>query len=246
MADLSAFEKSIGVKFKNKELLKQAFTHRSYLNEYPALGLVHNERLEFLGDAVLELVVTEHLFKEYPQKTEGEMTALRASLVNANMLSAVSDEISMGDYMFLSKGETKSLALTGNGRRASTKAGQYILANAFEALVGAIYIEHGYEKSRLFLKKFLFPKLEEIIEKKLWIDAKSLFQEKAQEKENITPSYKVLKEAGPDHEKVFTIGVYLGDKIAGEGRGASKQEAEQNAARNALKHKNWFFKLTRF
>lgn len=228
----SNFEEKIGIKFKDKNLLKQAFTHRSYLNENPSLALEQNERLEFLGDAVLELAITEYLYKKYPKKTEGEMTALRAALVNSITLSEVAGEINVGDFLLLSKGEAKSMG----------KARQYILANAFEAIIGAVYLEHGYEKIRKFLEKNLFGKIEEVIEKKLWIDAKSLFQEKAQEIESITPSYKVLSESGPDHEKVFTMGVFLGDELTAEGKGASKQEAEQEAARNGLKAKNWQMK----
>jgi len=230
--NFSKFEEKIGVDFKDKNLLRQAFTHRSYLNENPSLGLEQNERLEFLGDAVLELAITEYLYKKYPKKTEGEMTALRAALVNSITLSEIANSLNIGDLMLLSKGEAKSLG----------KARQYILANAFEALLGAIYLNGGYEETFSFLEKNLFGKIEEVIEKKLWIDAKSLFQEKAQELESATPSYKVLAESGPDHEKVFTMGVFLGDELIAEGKGDSKQEAEQDAARKALKAKNWQMK----
>lgn len=229
---LEAFEKKIGIKFKNKNLLKQAFTHRSYINENPppADGLLkHNERMEFLGDAVLELVITEHLFSKYPKKNEGELTSFRAALVNADMLSKVAQLLSMGDFLLLSRGEAKDVG----------RARQYILANTFEALVGAIYLDQGYGKVFSFLKKNLFPKIKEVIEKKLWIDAKSLFQERAQEFENVTPSYKVVSEAGPDHAKNFIIGVYLNGEMIAEGKGVSKQEAEQSAARHALKLKKW-------
>jgi len=230
--NFSKFEEKIGVDFKDKNLLRQAFTHRSYLNENPSLALEQNERLEFLGDAVLELAITEYMYKKYPQKTEGEMTGLRAALVNSITLSEVAGELNVGDFLLLSKGEAKSLG----------KARQYILANAFEALIGAIYLNSGYEETSSFLEKNLFGKIEEVIEKKLWIDAKSLFQEKAQELESVTPAYKVLAESGPDHEKVFTMGVFLGDELISEGKGASKQEAEQDAARKALKAKNWHTK----
>ena len=179
--NFSKFEEKIGIKFKDKNLLKQAFTHRSYLNENPSLALEQNERLEFLGDAILEMAITEYLYKKYPKKTEGEMTALRAALVNSIMLSEVASGLNVGDLMLLSKGEAKSLG----------KARQYILANAFEAIIGAVYLERGYEETFGFWKKS-FRQIEEVIEKKLWIDAKSLFQEKAQEIESITPSYKVL------------------------------------------------------
>ena len=227
--NFSKFEEKIDIKFKDKNLLRQAFTHRSYLNENPSLGLEQNERLEFLGDAVLELAITEYLYEKYPKKTEGEMTALRAALVNAVTLSEAANNLNIDDLMLLSKGEAKSLG----------KARQYILANAFEALIGAVYLNGGYKETFDFLEKNLFGKIEEVIEKKLWIDAKSLFQEKAQELESVTPAYKVLAESGPDHEKVFTMGVFLGDELIAEGNGASKQEAEQDAARKALKAKNW-------
>jgi len=227
--NFSKFEEKINVKFENKNILKQAFTHRSYLNENPSLKLEQNERLEFLGDAVLEFAITEYLYKKYPKKTEGEMTALRASLVNAVTLSRVAGGLDMDSHMLLSVGESKSMG----------KARQYILANAFEALIGAIYLDGGYDKVFGFLEKNLFGKVEEVIEKKLWIDAKSLFQEKAQELESVTPAYKVLSESGPDHEKVFIVGVFLGDNLIAEGNGASKQEAEQKAAKEGLKAKNW-------
>ncbi len=229
MKDFSKFEKKIGVDFKNKALLKMAFTHRSYLNENPSQGLEHNERLEFLGDAVLELATTEYLYKKYPEKPEGEMTALRAALVNTIILSETARELEMNDYLLLSKGEAKD---TG-------KARQYILANTFEALVGAIYLDRGYAAISLFLEKVLFPKLEKIIKEKLWIDAKSFLQERAQDAVGVTPIYKTMKEWGPDHNKVFLVGVYLGDELAAEGEGRSKQEAEQSAARAALEAKGW-------
>ncbi len=229
MKDFSVFEKKIGVEFKNKDLLKTAFVHRSYLNENPSLGLDNNERLEFLGDAVLEMATTEFLYKKYPRKNEGEMTSLRAALVNAHILSSAARSIGMEDFLLLSKGEKKD---TG-------KARHYILADTFEAVTGAIYLDRGYEAVCSFLDKFLFPKVDEIIEKKLWIDAKSLFQERAQDIEGTTPAYKLLKECGPDHAKKFTVGVFLNEEMAAEGEGCSKQEAEQNAAHAALEAKGW-------
>lgn len=229
MMNFSVFEKKIGVEFKNKEILKQAFTHRSYLNENPTLGLDHNERLEFLGDAVLELASTEYLYNKYSNKTEGEMTALRAALVRADMLSAVSKELGINDFLLLSKGEAKDVG----------KARQYILANTFEAVVGAIYLDQDYQTTYSFLEKFLFPNLDEIIEKRLWIDSKSLFQERAQDAMGKTPEYRVVSEVGPDHNKRFIVAVHLGEEKIAEGEGSSKQEAEQNAAREALSIKNW-------
>lgn len=227
--NLEKFEKKIGINFKDKNLLEQAFIHRSYINENPSLNKNHNERLEFLGDAVLELAVTDYLYKKYPNKNEGDMTSLRAALVNANTLSEIAKDAGMENFLLLSKGEKKD---TG-------KARQYILANTFEAVAGAIYLDQGYESIVSFLEKILFPRLEEIIDKKLWIDAKSLFQEKAQEKTGITPSYKIIKEWGPDHAKNFLVGVCLNGDLIAEGEGDSKQEAEQSAARHGLKAKHW-------
>lgn len=230
MADFSLFEKKIGIDFFDKNILKQAFTHRSYLNEKGSNGMSHNERLEFLGDAVLELVVTEYLYKKFPEKPEGELTSLRASLVNSEALAKLARVLGMNDFLLLSKGEKKD---TG-------KARQYILANAFEALVGAVYLDRGYARAENFIEKNAFKDLPEILKNNLWRDNKSFFQEKAQEITGITPCYKVLKEWGPDHNKHFEIGVFLGNELIGRGEGMSKQEAEQNAASNGLKIKNWF------
>ena len=229
MINFSDFEKKIKIVFKNKDLLKQAFVHRSYINENPAVGLSHNERLEFLGDAVLELIVTDFLYKKYPTYTEGELTALRSALVNAVIISEVATGIGMNDYLLLSRGEAKD-----NG-----KARQYILANTYEAYIGALYLDQGYAVVDEFVHKTLLPQTEEIVNKKLWRDAKSLVQEKAQEFVNVTPAYKVLSESGPDHDKHFTVGIYFGSKLIAEGKGKSKQEAEQKAAEAALKVKNW-------
>ncbi len=209
--------------------MQQAFIHRSYINENPATNLSHNERLEFLGDAVLELVVTDFLYKKYPSYTEGELTALRSALVNAVIISEIATTIGMNEYLLLSKGETKDKG----------KARSYILANTFEAYIGAVYLDQGIEAVGKFIHKYLLPKTEEIVSKKLWRDAKSLVQEKAQEFVNVTPAYKVLSESGPDHDKHFTVGIYFGSNLIGEGKGQSKQEAEQKAAESALKAKNW-------
>lgn len=229
MKQFDLFEKKLGLKFKDKDLLTQAFVHRSYLNENPGFGLDQNERLEFLGDAVLELSVTEFLFKKYPKKEEGELTNWRAALVNAKMLSIVAEELGLNDFLLLSRGEMKELG----------KARQYILANTFEALIGAIYLDGGYKPSDKFIRTYLLKKLPDIIEKKLYKDAKSYFQEQAQEKTGITPAYKVLKEWGPDHKKNFKVGVFLGDQLIGEGEGDSKQEAEEAAAKEGLIIKKW-------
>jgi ribonuclease-3 len=227
--DFAKFEEISGIIFKNKELLRRAFTHRSYLNENRGMESSHNERLEFLGDAVLELLVTEYLFEKYPDSNEGDLTAYRASLVNAITLSEAAQKINVNDFLLLSKGEAKD---TG-------KARQYILANTMEAIIGAIYLDQGYDSAKYFISKNLFHLIDKIIEDKSWIDAKSQFQEKAQEEESLTPQYKSLKEEGPDHDKRFTIGVYLGDQLVAEGEGMSKQEAEQAAARKALEIKKW-------
>lgn len=227
-ADVSKLESKIGFSFKDKDLLLQALTHRSYLNENPKWHLDHNERLEFLGDAVLELVVTEYLYKNYPNP-EGEMTNWRAALVNANILSKITGEFDLNDYILLSRGEAKD---TGRAR-------QYILANAIEALIGAIYLDQGYELCEKFIKSFILKELPTIIEKRLYRDAKSLFQEMAQDKVGITPTYEVLEEWGPDHARNFKVGVFLEKELAGTGQGPSKQEAQQQAAEDALAKKNW-------
>jgi ribonuclease-3 len=229
MKDFSKLETKLNLRFKNKDLLIQSLIHRSYLNENPKFRLSHNERLEFLGDAVLELIVTRYLYDNYPNP-EGELTNWRASLVNAKMLSELAHELGLNDYLYLSKGEAKDV---------SGKARQYILANAFEALIGAIYLDQGIEKTRVFIKKYLLVKLPHILEAKLFIDPKSRFQEAAQEKVGITPSYQVLSESGPDHAKHFRVGVFLEDELVAVGSGFSKQEAQVKAAEKGLEKKGW-------
>lgn len=229
MKDFSLLERKLGIKFKNKNLLTQAFVHRSYLNENPKSGLEHNERLEFLGDAVLELVITEYLYKKYTDKAEGELTNWRAALVNARMLSSLAEELGFNDFLLLSRGEAKELG----------KARQYILANTFEAFIGSLYLDSGYQSADKFIKNYLLKKLPDIIRKKLYKDNKSQFQEQAQEKVAITPIYKVIKESGPDHKKKFIVGVFLEDELVAEGQGYSKQEAEEEAAKEALNVKQW-------
>lgn len=219
----------VGVDFRNQDLLKQAFIHRSYINENPSESLSHNERLEFLGDAVLELIVTDYLYHKFPDKAEGELTGLRSALVNTNTISEAASRIGMNEFLLLSRGEAKD---TGRAR-------QYILANTFEALVGAIYLDQGYEQARLFVEKHIFPLTEKVISKHLWVDAKSYFQEKAQETRGVTPTYGVLSEVGPDHAKQFTVGLYIGNELVVEGSGHSKQEAEQDAARRGLEKNGW-------
>lgn len=229
MKDFATFEEKTGFTFNDKKLLKQAFTHRSYINEHPKDGLEHNERLEFLGDAVLELVTTEFLYAKFPENPEGELTAFRAALVNTQSIAATAVELEMNDFLLLSKGEAKD---TGRARL-------YILANTYEAFIGALYLDQGYDAAKKFIDTSLLHKADEIVEKGLWQDSKSRFQEIGQEKTSITPTYELLNETGPDHDKQFVVGVFLGDEKVAKGSGRSKQEAEQAAAENALEAKGW-------
>ena len=223
------FEKKAGIVWKDKGLLRQAFTHRSYINENKGTRQEHNERLEFLGDAVLELVVTDFLYRTYPDKPEGELTTYRSALVNAVTLAEVASNLSMNDYLLLSKGESKDIG----------RARQYILANTFEAVVGSIYLDQGYDVAKSFIERTIFIFADKMIARGNLVDAKSTFQEKAQEKSGLTPSYKLVKEFGPDHDKSFTVGVLIGKEQIATGEGKSKQEAEQNAALRALEVKGW-------
>jgi len=227
--DFSLLEKKLNLKFQNKDFLIQAFVHRSYLNESPDFYLSHNERLEFLGDAVLELVVTERLYQNYPDKSEGELTNWRAALVNAKMLAIISQDLGFNEFLLLSRGEEKELG----------KARQYILANTFESFIGSVYLDQGYRTCQEFIEKYLLVKLPEIIEKGLYKDVKSRLQEESQERAKLTPLYKVLEEWGPDHAKHFIVGVFLGEDLIAKGEGSSKQEGEEEAAREALKIKGW-------
>ncbi len=227
--DFGLLQEKLGIKFKHPEYLVQAFVHRSYLNEHRDFPLPHNERLEFLGDAVVELVVTEYLFAEYGNP-EGELTNWRAALVNAKMLASIAYELGMEPYLFLSHGESKD---------SGTKARDYIMANIFESVTGAIYLDQGYKVAGEFISKFVITKLPLVLEQGLYMDAKSRFQESAQEIVGMTPNYKVLSEEGPDHAKNFKIGVYLDKELVAEGFGTSKQEAQTEAAEAALKVKGW-------
>lgn len=227
--DFTAFLDKTGLSFKDQDLLRQAFTHRSYLNEHRGEVKGHNERLEFLGDAVLELIATHFLYAKFPAQTEGELTAYRAALVNAVTCAEVATELGMNDYLLLSRGEAKD---TGRARGI-------LLANAFEALVGALYLDQGYDAAEAFISRYLFPKIDNIVQKKLWLDAKSSLQEKVQDVEGVTPSYAVLKEWGPDHDKHFVVGVHVKSELIAEGEGKSKQDAEQAAARAALDARGW-------
>ena len=225
---IESLAKKIGIKFKNIELLRQAVTHRSYLNENRDYALDHNERLEFLGDAVLELIITEYLYNNF-KNPEGELTSWRSALVNGEMLSHVASEIGVEKFLLMSRGEAKD---TGRAR-------QYLLANALEAIIGATYLDQGYEVSKKFVLANVATKLKEILEKKLYLDPKSYFQEKAQENNKVTPSYRVTKEWGPDHDKHFIVGVFLADVLVAEGDGNSKQDAQREAARKGLEVKGW-------
>jgi len=228
MPDLKTLEKKINIKFNNQDLLQQSLVHRSYLNENPKFDLEDNERLEFLGDAVLELSVTDYLYRNYPNP-EGDLTNWRAALVNAKMLAKIAHQIGLNKYLLLSRGEAND---TGRAR-------QYILANAMEAVIGAIYLDQGYEISSQFIEKEILKELSDIIKEKLYQDPKSSFQEESQERVSLTPTYRVLEESGPDHAKDFIIGVYLGKEEIAQGKGASKQEAQEHAAEEALKKKGW-------
>lgn len=227
--DFSKLEKNLKIRFENKKLLEQAFVHRSYLNENPGCKLEQNERLEFLGDAVMELAVTNYLFKKYPKNPEGDLTCWRAALVNSKMLSDVASKLGFNDYLMLSKGEEQDMG----------RARQFILANTFEAVVGAIYLDGGFEKAEKFLCTNLICELERVLKEKLYLDPKSHFQEEAQGKEGITPSYELVSQEGPDHAKKFVVGVYLNGDLIAKGEGPSKQAAQEDAAKKALKEKCW-------
>lgn len=222
--EFGGIEKRIGIEFSDKNVLKEALTHRSFINEHYEWPVSHNERLEYLGDAVIELIVTEYLYKTYPDRQEGELTSFRAALVNYQMMAIVAREIMLEQSIFLSKGEAKDVG----------KARDVILANAFEALVGAIYLDSGYDVSAEFVRRVLVSHIQEILEQKLYKDPKSFLQEMVQEKKRITPTYRVIRESGPDHQKNFVVGVFFGDECIAEGEGTSKQEAESSAARAAL------------
>jgi len=227
---ITELQEMLAVTFRDANLLKQALVHRSYINEHPTFALGHNERLEFLGDAVLELVVTEHLYKAFPDKPEGILTNWRAGLVNADMLASIADEILLNDFLLLSRGEAQDR----NG-----KARRYILANAMEALIGALYLDQGYEAAKKFITTCVLTKLRDIVDGTKVLDPKSLFQEKSQEQLGVTPAYRVTDEVGPDHAKQFTVAVYIGSELVATGAGSSKQEAQVNAAQAALVAKGW-------
>lgn len=227
--DLEGLAKELEIPYKEDGLLRQALVHRSYLNENSDFPLDHNERLEFLGDAVLELVVTEHLFANY-ENPEGELTNWRAAVVNGQNLADIGQKLGIEDYLYLSKGERADSA---------SKARRYILANTMEAIIGSLYLDFGWEDAKSFVDRHVLVTLKTILEKKLYIDPKSRFQEEAQARTSTTPSYKVLEETGPDHKKIFRIGVYLGKELVAEGMGTSKQEAQIAAAEAGIEAKGW-------
>lgn len=228
MPEFKEYAQQLGLSFNNLDHFIEALTHRSYLNENRDAGN-HNERLEFLGDAVLELAVTRFLYERFPNKPEGDLTAYRAALVNTYSLADTAKLIGLNDMLLLSKGEKKD---TGRAR-------DIILANAFEAVLGAIYLDQGYDAAEAFVATHLHPKIDQVIATGAYQDAKSHFQEVAQDKKGITPTYRTISEDGPDHDKKFTVGVFLGDDKIAIGEGKSKQEAEQSAAQAALTKTGW-------
>lgn len=225
----SELEKKISITFGDNRLLDIVFTHSSYLNENHEKGREHNERLEFLGDAVLELVATDHLYHTFPEKQEGTLTSWRSALVKGMHLAEVAKKLNLGAYLYLSKGEEKS-----QGRHK-----EYILANTAEALIGAIYLDKGFEEAQRFVDQFILKNLKTILEEGLHEDAKSKLQERSQADLGITPTYEIIQSEGPDHQKTFTVGAYIGGEKIGEGRGTSKQKAEEAAAQNSLDNKGW-------
>lgn len=221
-------EKNLGLSFKNKAILLTAFVHRSFLNENKEEKLESNERLEFLGDAILQFLTSEYIYKTKPDFPEGRLTNLRALLVNTESLADETTRLDLAQYILVSKGE-KQTAIESN----------HMKANLFEAILGAIYLDSDIEKCRSFLTNNLFYKADELVEKGSLKDPKSLYQEYAQEKYLITPSYKVLEDSGPDHNKSFVVGVYLDNKKVAQGEGSSKQKAQKEAALNALRSEGY-------
>ncbi len=217
-------EKKLGIIFKDDTLLKKSLTHRSYLNENREEDLENNERLEFLGDAVLELIISSELFKKYPEKSEGELTAIRSAIVRTESLAEESRRLDIGKHILMSKGEEDS----------GGKDKDFILANTYEALLGAIYVDQGFEECEKFVKKTAFKKLPRVMSQELFIDPKTKIQELVQAKFKVTPTYGVLKEIGPDHDKSFTVALKVAGKDFALGSGLSKQKAEEEAAQKAI------------
>jgi ribonuclease-3 len=226
--DVKDFSEKIGIAIKSETLFQESVTHRSYLNEHRGYDLDHNERLEFLGDAVLELVVTEYLYNHF-DNPEGELTSFRAALVNGEMLAGIAGRLGVEQYLLMSRGESKD---TGRAR-------MWLLANAMEAIIGALYLDQGYDATKTFIERVVIAELPKVLEEGTYSDAKSRFQEKAQEVTGVTPSYRVLREWGPDHDRHFVAGIFLGEDVIAEGEGKSKQEAQREAAKEGLKAKGW-------
>jgi ribonuclease-3 len=223
--DLAALQKAIGAQFNNEALLRQALVHRSFLNENPGFELESNERLEYLGDALLDFVVGEYLYQRYPEMNEGELTSVRASLIKASTLARFAQSTDLGQYVYLSHGEDE--------RDGRNRVG--LLADVFEALVAAIYLDRGLDEARAIVLSLVGPEANRIVEGGLDRDHKSALQEWSQRELGVTPVYRTVKEQGPDHAKVFTVEVVLADEVYGRGEGRSKQSAEQRAAEEAMK-----------
>ena len=227
--DAKKIASALDIQIGNTALFQEAVTHRSYLNEHKSHPVPHNERLEFLGDAVLELAVTERLYADFPDRPEGELTALRAALVNSDMLSKVGRDLEIEQFLLMSRGEAKD---TGRARA-------FLIANAVEAVIGALYLDQGYKAAKAFIEACVLTRIQEVLDSKLYTDPKSRFQELSQEKLGITPQYRVLRESGPDHDRRFIAGVFIGDELIAEGEGLSKQDAQRNAAKEGLVKKGW-------
>jgi ribonuclease III len=223
--DYKAVEHNLGFAFKNKNLLETSLTHRSYLNENRGQDLSNNERLEFLGDAVLELIISEYIFNKYSERAEGELTSIRSSIVRTESLAQESRKLELGKYLRMSKGEKDS----------GGEDKDYLLANTYEAVLGAIYLDQGIGRCKEFVKKTLFIKIDEIVKNQLYIDPKTEAQELIQAQRKTTPKYKVLKEEGPDHDKIFTVAIEINGKRETVGKGSSKQKAEEDAASKIIK-----------
>ena len=225
---LKKLQERLGIKFKNPYLFIQAFTHSSYLNEHPGFGLEDNERLEFLGDAVLELVVSEYLYRHY-QESEGLLTKWRAALVNTQSLAETAKELGFDNLLLFSRGEKKN----------NSRAQKHHLADALEAFIGALYLDRGLKVVKKFISDRILKKLPDIIAQGTFQDAKTVFQERIQQELSLTPRYQVLSESGPDHAKQFRVGVFLNNVLIAQGKGSSKQRAEEKAAARALELKHY-------
>jgi ribonuclease-3 len=222
-----SLEETLGIHFENPSLLQLALTHRSYIYETAGEGLSSNERLEFLGDSILAFISADYLYRAFPDLSEGELSDLRAALVRRETLATLAQEINLGNFLLMGKGEQ------------SSGVSQRVLASTFEAVLGAMYLDQGIEVVQQFLMPGLEPLAQTIVSKRLFKDQKSLFQEQAQAHVGITPSYRLVNQEGPSHNREFTVEVLLGDQVAGRGQGRNKQTAEQEAARAALLNRGW-------